>query len=191
MLRLLQVTRLGATSTWQQAAAAAAAAPSSPMLRMLHLSSPMKSKSSVASIKAIRKRTGLPINLVRQALSESNNEVEQAIEWLQNNEEARAEMAKNKRSGRDAAEGQIAVARTSCASAAAMVQLACETDFVARNEAFGKAASDVAQAALNASVSSNFEPTMLAPEELAVSQKRKDSHIVRQGGQSVGQSICD
>lgn len=74
-----------------RAAARGAAVRQCGALRSLHLTAAARAKPSVANIKVIRQRTGLPMTLVRQALLESGNDVDGAVKWLGENEEARAE----------------------------------------------------------------------------------------------------
>lgn len=76
----------------------------------------------------------LPIGLIRKALAESGDNVDTAMEWIKNSEEARGKMARTKLSGREASEGTISLQR--CLRNAVLVELRCETDFVARNEKF-------------------------------------------------------
>ena len=80
----------------------------------------------------------------KKALDESNGDMELAIEWLRKRGAASAA----KRADRDAKEG-IVVAKTNAdGTVAAMVEVNCETDFVARNEEFVAFANTICDAVL-------------------------------------------
>jgi len=80
----------------------------------------------------------------KKALEASGGDMEGAIKWLRE----RGAAAAAKRADREAKEGIIAVAQTEDKSAAAMVEVNCETDFVARSEGFVAFAHEVAALAL-------------------------------------------
>ena len=80
------------------------------------------------------------MSLARTALSESNNDIQRALTWLESHSpDAKAE----KLSTRTTSEGTIAVSNLG-GKRVSMIHLACETDFVARNEVFVKTARGVA-----------------------------------------------
>jgi elongation factor Ts len=88
--------------------------------------------TSAADVKALRDKTGAGMADCKKALDESNGDMQAAIEWLRKRGAASA----SKRADREAKEG-IVVAKTSAdGTVAAMVEVNCETDFVARNEEF-------------------------------------------------------
>lgn len=80
----------------------------------------------------LRNETGAGVNDCKQALTESNGDVEKAKEWLRKKGAKIAE----KKAGRDAKSGVIACylhPTPETARVGVMLKLACETDFVARN----------------------------------------------------------
>lgn len=85
---------------------------------------------TVAAVKSLRDRTGAGMMDCKRALEESGGDEERAIDLLRQRGAAKAA----KRSEKEVAEGVVQVEET--ASAVAMVELACETDFVARNDDF-------------------------------------------------------
>jgi elongation factor Ts len=148
----------------------------------------------MAMIKELREQTGAPIVDVKKALVESDCDLSEARLWLRNKGLAKAQ----KKAGRLTAEGLVAVAsdagesgfatRVSAAprdrrplslgtqlahlrAQIAMVELACETDFVARNSQFQQAADDLAQSLLVSSpdFTSGSTASELA-EQLAASE---------------------
>ncbi|MGM0562750.1 MAG: translation elongation factor Ts [Pseudomonadota bacterium] len=91
---------------------------------------------TAALVKELRDQTGAGMMECKKALTETNGDVEAAIEWMRKNGMAKAE----KKAGRTAAEGLInmAVDGNRCT----LVEVNCETDFVAKNDdfpAFGEA----------------------------------------------------
>lgn len=97
------------------------------------------SSSSSASnqtnlIKQLRERTSAPIKDVKAALMESNWDIEAAQTELRK----RGKVLASKKSARTATEGLLALAlsHTHTHNRAALIELNCETDFVARNDIF-------------------------------------------------------
>ncbi len=99
---------------------------------------------SAKLVKDLRDKTGAGMADCKKALEASGGDMEGAIKWLRE----RGAAAAAKRADREAKEGIIAVAQTEDKSAAAMVEVNCETDFVARSEGFVAFARDVAALAL-------------------------------------------
>lgn len=90
---------------------------------------------------ALRERTGLGMMECKKALTEADGDMERAEELLRIRSGAKA----SKAAGRIAAEGVIAVFVAPDAKRAAMVEVNCETDFVAKNEDFLAFAQQLAQ----------------------------------------------
>lgn len=80
----------------------------------------------------------------KKALEQSGGDIEKAIEYLRKQGAAAAA----KRADREAIEGAVVTASTPDNKVAVMVEVNCETDFVARNESFLNFANAVAQLAL-------------------------------------------
>jgi elongation factor Ts len=96
---------------------------------------------SAALVKELRERTGAGMMDCKKALQECGGSMEEAIDFLRRKGLAKAA----KKAGRVTSEGLISVAIAPDHSAAAMVEVLCETDFVARGErfkAFAAAAAD-------------------------------------------------
>jgi elongation factor Ts len=94
------------------------------------------------TVKQLRERTGAGMMECKKALVETKGDLDAAAELMRKSGLAKAD----KKASRIAAEGTIAVHRSG--SAAAMIELNCETDFVARSEEFQAFAREVAKAAL-------------------------------------------
>ncbi|MEN9509372.1 MAG: hypothetical protein RLZZ621_1935 [Gemmatimonadota bacterium] len=82
----------------------------------------------------LRQRTGAGIGDCKKALEENNGDMTVAIEYLRKKGIAKAE----KRADRSTSEGIIGGELFNNGQSAGLVEVACETDFVARNEDFGK-----------------------------------------------------
>ena len=93
-------------------------------------------------VKELRELTGAGMLDCRKALVATNGDIKAAIEKLRMEGQAKAV----KKAGRTAADGTIAI--TGDAGAMAIVELNCETDFVAKGEDFQKFAATAAQVAL-------------------------------------------
>jgi elongation factor Ts len=95
---------------------------------------------SAADVKALRERTGAPMMDVKNALEEAGGDEQKAIEILRKKGAASAA----KRSGRGTEEGVVASYIHADGRKGALVEVLCETDFVARNEDFKEFARQVA-----------------------------------------------
>ena len=94
---------------------------------------------SASTVMELRQRTGLGMMECKKALTEAEGDLAKAEELLRIKSGAKA----SKAAGRVAAEGVIGV-YTDGAKIAAMVEINCETDFVARNDDFRGFANEVA-----------------------------------------------
>ena len=101
------------------------------------------------SVKALRERTGAGMMECKKALVEANGDLEAAAEAMRKSGLAKAD----KKAGRIAAEGVIAVERSADGLAVAVVEVNSETDFVAREKDFVSFAAAVAKAALDSKAS--------------------------------------
>ncbi|HYW77093.1 MAG TPA: translation elongation factor Ts, partial [Gammaproteobacteria bacterium] len=97
---------------------------------------------SAAEVKALRERTGAGMMECKKALVETNGDIEAAIEAMRKSGLAKAD----KKAGRTAAEGRVALAVEG--NAAVLVEVNCETDFVAGGDDFAAFADGVAQVTL-------------------------------------------
>ncbi|MDX8126613.1 translation elongation factor Ts [Methylomonas sp. OY6] len=108
---------------------------------------------SAAMVKELRERTGSGMMECKKALVEANGDMELAIENMR-----KAGLAKaDKKSGRIAAEGIIGVKVSGDAKTVVMVDVNCETDFVAKGDDFIGFANDVVNSLLTSNVNSDEE----------------------------------
>ena len=97
-----------------------------------------------AQVKALRERTGAGMMDCKKALVEAGGDLEAAVEAMRR----RGLAAADRKAGRIAAEGLIAVEVADDGSRGAMAEVNCETDFVAREEEFRGFAREVARLVL-------------------------------------------
>jgi elongation factor Ts len=96
------------------------------------------------TVKQLRERTGAGMMECKKALVATEGDLDAAAELMRKSGLAKAD----KKAARVAAEGTVAVLRAG--NSAVLVEVNCETDFVARSDEFQAFARDVAQAALDA-----------------------------------------
>lgn len=100
---------------------------------------------SAAMVKELRERTGAGMMDCKKALDENQGDMDAAIEFLR----VKGMAGADKKAGRVAAEGVIAIAISADKKKAAIVEVNCETDFVAKGDEFQGFANEVAQIILN------------------------------------------
>ena len=130
---------------------------------------------SANTVKELRERTGAGMMDCKKALLESKGNVDEAIEYLRK----KGLSAAAKKAGRATSEGVIGSYVHSNGKVAVMVEVNCETDFVARNENFQTFVKDIAMhiaAAAPVSVSQADMPAdYIAKErEIALAQMKED-----------------
>ena len=107
-----------------------------------------------------RENEGTPISRVKQALLHSRNDINQAQQWL--NEQMRKDGLKKaeKVQNRQAQQGYVILTRRP----AALLELNCETDFVARNEVFQRLAVNIVKRFQQNVLESQRNPREVATE---------------------------
>ena len=90
-------------------------------------------------VKDLRDKTGAGMMDCKKALNETEGNIEKALEWLRKKGIASAE----KKSGRVAAEGSIGSYIHTGSRVGVLIELNCETDFVARGDIFQSLLKDV------------------------------------------------
>ena len=94
-------------------------------------------------VKELRERTGAGMMECKKALTETNGDIEAAVEAMR-----KAGLAKaDKKAGRVAAEGSLAISLSNDGKIASLVEINCETDFVANGDEFQAFAKQVAELA--------------------------------------------
>lgn len=120
-------------------------------------------------IKELRAATSAPMLDCRKALQEADGNFEKAVDWLR--EKGMATAAK--RSDRDASNGVVELYSHGGGRVGVMVEVNCETDFVARSEGFRKLAHEIAlQIAASA-------PKYIKADEIPASEIEHEMEIAR------------
>ena len=120
-------------------------------------------------VKALREQTGVGMMECKKALTETNGDFEKAMEWLRKKGIASAE----KKAGRVAAEGVVESYIHMGGKIGVMIEVNCETDFVAKTPEFKAFVRDIAMhiAAAN--------PKYLNREEVPAEILDKEREILR------------
>jgi elongation factor Ts len=126
-------------------------------------------------VKALREKTGAGMMECKKALTEANGNEEQAIEILRKAGLASAK----KREGRIAAEGIVGSYIHMGGKVGVLVEVNCETDFVARGDDFQKFVKDIAMHICAS------EPQYVSKDEIAAEVIEKEREIAR------GQALAD
>jgi elongation factor Ts len=131
---------------------------------------------SADAIKELRQRTGVGVMDCKKALSECKGNVNEAIDFLRRKGLAKAA----KRAGRQTAEGLITAYIHPGGKIGVLVDIDCETDFVARTEDFQNLAKEIAMhvAAMN--------PIAISREDVPLDVLEKEKEILRAEATSSG-----
>ncbi len=122
---------------------------------------------SARDVKVLRDRTGAGMLACRDALSEANGDLDKAVELLRTRGEAQAAT----RAGAEAREGVVQSYIHAGSKIGALVEVDCETDFVARNERFVEFARDVA---LHVTAST---PLAISEEDVPAEDRERETRI--------------
>lgn len=125
---------------------------------------------SAADVKKLRDATGAGMMECKKALQESDGDYDRAIEILR----VKGEAKNAKRGDRDASNGLVAAAE------GAMIELASETDFVAKNEQFQSLANDIV---------AHFASSSATDVESLKAETLKDGKTVEQNVQDLASVI--
>jgi len=124
---------------------------------------------TTAQIKELREVTGAGVMDCRKALEQANGDFNKAVEFLREKAQATAE----KRSDRVTSEGTVELYSHGNGRVGVMVEVNCETDFVARSESFRRFAHEIAlQIAASA-------PRYLLPENIPDEVLEHEREIAR------------
>lgn len=131
---------------------------------------------SAADVKALRDRTGAAMMDCKAALMEADGDAERAIELLR----VKGQASAAKREGRGTDEGVVTAYIHANKKVGAMVEVQCETDFVARNEDFQAFAYEVALHV--AATAPRYVSAEQIPEEEREAERRVFEEKAREEG---------
>ena len=140
----------------------------------------MKVAITAEVVKTLRERTGAGMMECKKALVETGGDLDAAAEIMR-----KAGLAKaDKKAARIAAEGAVVVAKSADGRSAILVEVNCETDFVAREQEFQSFAAAVAAAALQASVTGvDAAAALPLPGGMTVEETRR--HLIARIGENI------
>jgi len=126
-------------------------------------------KITTQMVKELRDATGAGVLDAKKALEAANGDFDKAVDALREKGAARAA----KRSGREASEGVIELYAHPGNRVGVILELNCETDFVARNEEFTNLAHDLALhiAAMN--------PQYITTDEVPTDELNRETEVLR------------
>ena len=131
---------------------------------------------SAQDVKALRDKTGAGFMDCKRALEEAGGDFEKAVEILRKKGIAVAQ----KKAGRETKEGRIGAYIHTGGKIGVLVEVNCETDFVARNELFQELVKNIAMqiAASN--------PKYVSPEDIPQEVLEKEKEIYREQARKQG-----
>jgi elongation factor Ts len=131
---------------------------------------------SAADVKALRDRTGAGMMDCKAALAEAEGDVDRAIEILR----VKGQASAAKREGRGTEQGVVSSYIHHNDQVGAIVEVQCETDFVARSDDFKEFAADIASHI--AGTGARF----VAPEDIPDSEQESERRILTEEAQAEG-----
>ena len=137
---------------------------------------------TAADVKRLREQTGAGMMDCKNALVEANGDVAKAVEALR----LKGVKDAGKRAQRTAANGLV-TARLDGTSAGVLVELNCETDFVAKTDLFQQVAGDIADAALAAGPAAAAD--RLAVLGLEVRPGQTAQELIEEAGASLKEKL--
>lgn len=132
--------------------------------------------ASAADVKDLRQQTGAGMMDCKAALEEAGGDMDRAVELLR----VKGQASAAKRGDRSTSEGVVAAYIHANNKVGAMVEVQCETDFVARNEDFQAFAYDVALHI--AAASPTYVATEDIPEEEIANERRVFEEKAKEDG---------
>ncbi|MCF8085484.1 MAG: translation elongation factor Ts [Desulfohalobiaceae bacterium] len=127
-------------------------------------------------VKDLREKTGAGMMDCKKALQETDGDEKKAVNWLREKGISKAE----KRSGQSAAEGVIGSYVHTNGKIGVLVEVNCETDFVAKNEKFQEFVKNMAMQVAAAN------PVCVRPEELPQESLEQEKEVYRKQAQAEG-----
>lgn len=131
---------------------------------------------SASMVKELRDKTGAGIMDCKEALKASSGSVEEAIDYLRRKGQIKA----TKKEGRTTAEGLVGSYIHAGGKIGVMVEVCCETDFVAKNEEFVKLVRDLAMQV------AATDPDYISPADVPREVVEKERTILKEEALEAG-----
>ena len=136
----------------------------------------MSADVSAAQVKELRQRTQAGVMDAKSALAEADGDMDKAAEILR----VKGQASAAKRAGRGTGEGVVAAYIHANKKIGAMVEVQCETDFVARNEDFQAFAYEVALHVAAA------DPSVVSEEDISEEEREGERRLHEQKAREEG-----
>jgi elongation factor Ts len=136
----------------------------------------MSTAISASDVKALRERTGAGMMDCKTALTEASGDIDKAIDILR----VKGQASAAKRGERVASEGVVASYIHSGGKIGVLVEVDCETDFVARNDQFVEFARDVALHVAAAG------PLYVSEEDIPEADREAEARVLREQAATEG-----
>jgi elongation factor Ts len=136
----------------------------------------MSTQVSAAEVKELRERTQAGVMDAKAALSEAGGDMDKAVQILR----VKGQASAAKRAGRGTAEGVVSSYIHANKKIGAMVEVQCETDFVARNEDFTAFAYEVALHIAAA------DPSVVDAEDISDEEREAERRLHEQKAKEEG-----
>lgn len=135
---------------------------------------------SAKQVQELRRKTGAGMMDCKKALKENDGDIEKSIEWLRQKGIASA----GKKSDRIAAEGLVDTYIEPSGRVGNLLEVNCQTDFVARNEAFKSLVQSLAKQAAN---SENIDSLLASPyiEDQSIKVEEYIKQMIAQLGENM------
>ncbi|KAK2587841.1 hypothetical protein KPH14_003938 [Odynerus spinipes] len=161
---------------------------SSRIVRFVHTSSLLWQSSNKSLLAKLRKKTGYTFANCKKALEENSNDLEKAEVWLKEQAQQHGWAQAAKLQGRTTTQGLIAVIVEN--NHGALVEINCETDFVARNKKFHGFAETVLSATLQHAMTLNgndeVEKSLLHTESLKTLPAKDGKSLLDHSALTIG-----
>jgi elongation factor Ts len=133
---------------------------------------------SASDVKALRERTGAGMMDCKAALDEAGGDLDKAIEILR----VKGQASASKRSGRTTSEGVVASYIHATGRVGALVEVQCETDFVARTDEFRDFAREIAIHVAGAPT----PPGVVGTDEISEADREAERNVHEQKARESG-----
>ena len=138
----------------------------------------MTAAVNAADVKALRERTGAGMMDCKAALEQSGGDAEKAIELLR----VKGQASAAKRSGRATGEGAVSSYIHATGKVGVLVEVGCETDFVARNDEFREFGREVALHIAGAAPPPEYVSTQEIPDHAREAERKVLEQRARENG---------
>jgi elongation factor Ts len=129
-------------------------------------------------VKQLRERTGAGMMDCKQALAQHGGDLDKAAEWLRE----RGAAVAAKKAGRSASEGLIGSYVHAGGKIGVLVEVNCETDFVARNPEFQALVKDLAMHVAGTPITPRYVTRKDIPENVLTDARERFTEEARQSG---------